>query len=181
VNYYYLGASLPMFSLGMEPPISWAKFMDLCREQLQPPDMAALEDIVQTGGERTQDAFGVAWHGQETRLRNAIARHRASRLGRDPESYLRPAGGTDLPAEAAVANAFSRSTPLERELEIDRFRWKRLEEIAGLNPFAAAAIFAYALKLRLAERWTRMDADKGASAVDDVIRGGAAAAGKPKP
>jgi hypothetical protein len=169
MNYYYLVASLPMLSLGREAPLDSVAFRALCAEHLTPRDLAVFDDLVGTGGTTTDDAFVVAWRERETRLRNAIVQARAARRGLDPAAYLRPETGFDTYALKAVEDAFARTSPADRELDLDRFRWRVLEELAGMNAFTLAAVLAYALKLRLVERWSRLDATEGIRRVDEFV------------
>ena len=46
--------------------------------------------------------------------------------------------------------------PLERELALDRHRWALLDEMAAAPPFGVQAVFAYALKLRIVEKWAAL-------------------------
>ena len=44
--------------------------------------------------------------------------------------------------------------PLSRERELDRLRWQRLEDLAVEHAFDLGALVLYALRLRLACKWT---------------------------
>lgn len=170
MNYYYLAASLPMVSLGREPLLNSGAFRALCEEHLAVEDLAVLAALLDREGQGTTHPFVRAWRDRETRLRNAIVRQRAARLGIDAGTQLRPAEGFDLYTVKAVEEAFARVSPAERELELDRFRWAVLDELGGLNPFALTAVLAYALKLRLAERWSRLEGDEGRRRMDELVR-----------
>jgi hypothetical protein len=169
MNYYYLVASLPMLTLGREPQLGGAAFRALCAEHLTIPDLAVLDDLLLTGGTGTTNPFVTAWRERETRLRNVIARTRAVRRGLDPAPHVRPETGFDAYTRKAVDDAFARTSPVDREMDLDRFRWSVLEELAGYDMFALPAVLAYALKLRLVERWSRMDAAAGRRRVDDFV------------
>ncbi len=169
MNYYYLVASLPMLTLGRESPLGLPAFRDLCAEHLTVPDLAVLDDLLATGGTGTADSFVSAWRERETRLRNSIVRARAARRGLDPDPHVRPEMGFDVYTRKVVDDAFARSSPADREMDLDHFRWSVLEELAGHDMFALPAVLAYALKLRLVERWSRMDAAAGRRRVDDFV------------
>ncbi|MBM4148975.1 MAG: DUF2764 family protein [Lentisphaerae bacterium] len=160
MNYYYFAASLPRVSLEEPAPMPLERFVEQAVSLLRPGDAAELQAVI-SRPESAAGQFGRAWAAADAQIRNAQARARGARLKRDSARYLREEGAFDSYLESGVAEAFSRSSPLERELALDRLRWKKLDEIGGLNPFAPAAIMAYALKLALAERWTRMDRDRG--------------------
>jgi hypothetical protein len=169
MNYYYLVASLPLLALGGEARTKEPAFRVLCREQLQTGDLAVLEDLLETGGLFSGHPFVALWRQRETRLRNAIAHARASRRGVDPAPYLRPAEGFDTYTLRAVEDAFGRTTPLEREQVLDRFRWQTLEELAAPGWFGLEAVLAYALKLRLVERWSSLDPKTGWQRIDGFV------------
>lgn len=169
MNYYYLAASLPMLSLEEPPPMSLSQFRDLCRQNLIPADRDALDALLDRDGAGSDNPFVVAWRNREIQIRNAAARLRASRAGKDPSPYLREQQSFDASTELTVTSAFSRASPLEREMEIDRARWKMIDDVAGFIPFTASTILAYALKLRLAERWASMEPAKGRQVVDEIV------------
>lgn len=167
MNYYYLAASLPMLFLGRTPPISEQAFLALCREHLAHDDRAAIEALL-AGGPETAHSFVLAWRRRETGLRNAIAQARAARRGQEATAYLRP-GEPGLAEVRAVADAFGRATPAEREFELDRFRWQALEAMAGMDIFSGAAVLAYGLRLKLAHRWAAMVAEAGRRRLEESV------------
>ena len=169
MNYYFLVASLPMLAFGSPPPLAEPAFLERCREQLTPDDWAVLTAVWERDGEGATHPFVTAWRDRETQLRNAVARQRGARIGRDPQPYLRPAAGLDMRLAARVVDAFARPTPLDREMDIDRVRWDMLEELAGLNPFSLHAVLAYAARLRIAARWSRMETDAGRRRMDECV------------
>ncbi|MCX7934921.1 MAG: DUF2764 domain-containing protein [Planctomycetota bacterium] len=132
----------------------------MAAEHLTAPDFAALEEAL-AEAETPRHPWNRRWREVETKIRNASARQRGQRLRRDVALYLRPQEGVDLALEKAVADAWQRPTPLEREKALDRLRWERLEELAGYDIFHLTAILAYALRLRLCERWAAWDAAAG--------------------
>jgi len=161
--YYYLIASLPSLSLDTPPSLSFAAFSALCAEHLAPHDLAAVKAIGDGSWLDAPPAHPVlaAWREVETTIRNAIVRDRASRTDREAAPFLREQTGLDAEIPHAVAEAFGRHTPLERERAIDQLRWRRLSALAGFDPFAPAAVLVYALHLRIAERWATMNRDLG--------------------
>jgi hypothetical protein len=55
-------------------------------------------------------------------------------------------------------------------MALDHLRWQVLDELAGFNPFAAAAVLAYAVRLRLVERWNRLRATDGTEALQAALQ-----------
>ena len=176
MRYYYLIASLPTLTLGRVPAIGEAAFRARCREHLTAADGAAVEDVFATGGAHSDHPFVAAWRERDTRVRNAVARARALRLGRDAAPHLRPEREFDAYTPRAVAEAFARPSPAERELELDRYRWQVIDELAGTAVFTSEIVLAYALKLRLTERWRKLDDAAGRRTVEAYVGSQAAAA-----
>lgn len=175
MDYYYLAASLPAVALGAPPPLSLETFRARCAEQLSPRDREALDALLEgAGGEShpaEQHAFVREWRAVENGLRAAVAAQRAVRLRRDPAPY-RLRGETDAQTERAVREAFARENPADRELALDRYRWLRLEELAGFNPFAARAVLAYGLRLAIAWRWHRLNPEAGLELARSLVARG---------
>lgn len=175
--YYYFVSSLPMLAFGEPPPLSRALFREACAEHLRSGDLAALDALEAGPDEPSRHPFLNAWRDGETQLRNAAARQRAARSQRDAAPFLREQRGFDLSIESAVGEAFSRGTPLERERALDRVRWLQADALAGPDPFSSRAVLAYALRLRIAERWAVVDRDKGRETVDGLVAREAGQAG----
>jgi hypothetical protein len=169
MNYYFFAASLPMLSLDSAPPLSWDKFRALCGEHLSKEDTKALDALIGAQGTKANHSFVRDWRERETRLRNAVAKLRAARQHSDPAPYLKEEKGCDVYLEKSVSDAFSRSNPLEREMALDKLRWAQIEEAAGFNPFSSEAMLGYALKLRIAERWTAMNEEEGRDKVTKIV------------
>lgn len=161
MNYFYFAASLPSFVLGDTPPFSAAEFRARCAEHLSPADLRAIDELESPLHEPATNAFVAQCRESEIELRNALARLRAAHRHEDPGRHLRHQADVDMRVEHAASDAFSKGSPVERELALDRFRWRRIDELAGLDAFAGTAILAYALKLTLAQRWSSLDEEAG--------------------
>lgn len=169
MNYYFLAASMPELSLDRVPQITLEQLRESCSRHMTPPDYKALCDLLDSDSEASSCPAVMEWRNAETQLRNELAKARGSNIKRDPSPYLRQHDGFDAGIHRVVGDAFSRQNPLETEIEIERFRWKRASELAGLNPFSLRAILAYALKLEMAERWAAFDADAGRKVLEEVV------------
>lgn len=176
---YYLMASLPTLTLGSAPSISYGQFRAACAAQLGRRELSELDALEESVG-RPAGRFARRWSERETQLRNAIARARAARLEADATPFLRPEAGLDVALRHAVAGAFARHTPAERELDLDRIRWAALDELGGLNPFSAEAVLAYALKLKLCGKWAALAPEPGRRAADAAVAALAQAAPAPE-
>lgn len=162
MSYFYLIASLPALSLGQVSMPAGA-FHARCEAELAPRDLQTLRELDQepTPPADATHSFTAAWRDYETQLRNAIAKVRAARRQTDATRLLRPHGRFSPAIEDAVEQAWTMDSPLDREKALDRLRWTLLEELQGVDPFSFRVILAYALKRRIAERWSTMDAETG--------------------
>ena len=173
MSYYFLISSLPGISLDSKPPISLDQLRAACIDQLSAGDLQALETILEPGFSEAQHGhpFVAKWHARETQLRNASARFRAAKRQTDAGAYVRPHTGFDVAIEERVDDAFSESTPLAREQALDRIRWQVLDELAGPDPFSAAAVLAYGVKLQIVERWATLDSEAGQARIGTALAG----------
>jgi hypothetical protein len=175
MNYYYLVASLPALKMEETPSLDMDMFRILCRQHLSETDLATLDAVLdETERLPSQHPFATAWRNMTRQVRNAIARQRATRFQRDPSPYLRTHEGFDVWIEHAVAEAFQRPNPLERQRSLDRLLWDRAGELAAGDPFSGAAVFAYAVRLQLVERWSAMDEEAGMQVVTAKTKAGMA-------
>jgi hypothetical protein len=164
VDYYFLIAELPAVFYGQPAPMPAESFVELCRNHLEPGDMAVLDTIAGTPDSNTVDAvsapFLAGWAAWDTALRLNLARARAAKLKREGSS---PVDAPDYPADAAGAarTAAGMESPLEAELYLDKARWDYLTELEGYSPFSSYKVFAYYLKLKLCERRSQFNTETG--------------------
>lgn len=169
MDYYYFVASLPLLSLEGPPPLSSEDFLSMCDRLLRPQDSETMRSLSADPVAEDPSPFAQAWRDREIQLRNALVRIRAARMGRDASPYLRVERTVDAAVEKVATDAFSRPNPGEREREIDQFRWRQLEDLAGLGLFSESVVFAYGLKLKILERWATVDASKGQEIVEAIV------------
>jgi len=165
----YLLASLPGLALDAPLPITPDPFLAACRDQLDAATAAAAAALLEDRPD--VHPFVRAWRDKEAILRNAVAARRAARRAVDPAPWLRATEGCDLRIGHAVEAAFQLSDPLARERALDRLRWEVADELQGPDPMSEQAILAYAVRLRLAARWARLQKEAGrarAAALTDV-------------
>jgi len=179
MKYYYLVASLPSLVLGEPPPLNMERLRFSCSTVLEPEDMAELERIAAGRDEECSGAFMQAWRDAEYQLRNAVAAVRAHRRNVEAQPHLREHRGFRVWIEKAVTDAFAKPNPAEREMALDRLRWQILDELSRQDPFGVGPVLAFALKLRMAERWARLDAAAGRRMLDGFVQQQAAGAVEP--
>ncbi len=171
--YEYLVASLPMIFFEDPPPFSSETFRALCETELSAADMTAVERVLAaTPPPPDAGRFEHDWHARETQVRNEAAFVRAARAGVEAKPYLRPHEGYDVSLKESVSAAFERPNPLERERELDRTRWRLIDEVVGpIEPFSLSAVLAYAAKLRIAERWAARTEESGRERLEAWMEG----------
>ena len=166
MSYEYFAASLPSLRFGAPPPMAVAAFRDAARANLAADDFAAL-DAALAG--RDGPGFAGAWRALDGQLRNAVARARAAKRGEDAAKWLRPHAGWSAAAEQGVAAAFQEADPLKRHFALERLRWDLAGEAAGLDPFSAAAVCAYGVRLAILERLAAVDAEAGLARLQRAV------------
>lgn len=170
MKYFFLISSLPGLSLDGPPALTIGKFRQMCQGWLTEPELSAVDEVLTSGESQSENPFLLRWRDRETQLRNAVVHQRAAKLGVDPDPHLRDHGAVDVVTEKFVSNTFTRHTTLGRELELDRYRWQMVDEVAGHDPYQLSGILAYALKLRIVERWANLDERRGRATLEELAR-----------
>lgn len=168
MNHWYLVASLPYLRFGEKPPVSRSAFLAACGNWLAEEELAVLRAVLENRDPAGGGAAGRWWNG-EVQLRDAVARVRARNRSADAARFIRPHEGFSASIEKAVTDAFTRSNPLEQEAELDRARWELADELALTAPFGFPGILAFAVKLRIAERWAGLSDVSGQQKVEEFI------------
>lgn len=168
MEYVYLVASLPMLELTTAPRISSAELLAAAAGILRQDHWQDLRALVEDRPRDVRSHELRPYLDAETQLREALARLRAARAGAAYDSGAHPYGGYDARSVGVAERAMDLDDPLERELMVDRFRWTLLDELAVSPPFGFQAVLAYALKLRLAEKWAATDEAAGLGIAADL-------------
>jgi len=171
VEYVYLVVSLPRLELAGAPPCTSAELLFSCGGVLRQDHWEDLRAIVEG---RPQDVLAPEARrlvDAEVQLRNALARIRAQRAGVEYAAKSHPHAGFDTRVEEVAAQALAMEDPLERELVLDRQRWALLDEAASQPAFGVQAVFAYAFKLRLVEKWSALSDESGLDVALQVVAG----------
>ena len=166
---YYLVASLPPLSLDEPPTWTAEEFLFHGQGALTPEEWRELALLVEDRAAEGGSGFAAWWHGLDTQIRNVQARIRAHRLNVDAHSFVRMHEGFDVAVEKTITEAMTLPNPLERELAIDRCRWAALDERVLNDPYGLETVLAYALRLRMVERWARLSEETGMERIETFI------------
>jgi hypothetical protein len=168
-KHWYLVASLPCVHIGEKPAMDTVAFRAACAGQLSDAEAADVEAVLENREPQAGGPPAVQWWNSEVQLRDAVVRVRAKNRGADSGHFLCAHDGFSVSIEKAVTDAYTRANPLEREMELDRARWVLADELALTDPFGFPGILAFAVKVRIAERWAQMDEEAGKEKVEELI------------
>ena len=171
MDYVYLVASLPHLELGGAPPFTSAELLFSCGGVLRQDHWGDLRAIVEGRPQDVRAPEARRLVDAETQLRNALARLRAQRAGVEYAAHSHPHAGFDTRVEEVAARALAMEDPLERELVLDRHRWALLDEAATQPAFGVQAVFAYAFKLLIVEKWSALSDESGLDVAMHVVEG----------
>jgi hypothetical protein len=161
VEYVYLVASLPALELTTPPRISSSELLATSSGVLREDHHDDLKAVVEDRPWDVRAPEFRRYAHAETQLRDALARLRAARAGASYDAGAHPYGGFEARCADVARQAMELDDPRERELLLDRLRWRLLDEVAVLAPFGVQTVLAYGAKLRLAEKWAATDQAAG--------------------
>jgi len=153
-SYYYLMASLPMLSSGGGMPMSYEDFLTCCRGNVDEETYGRLESLTLSSSEGPLLEEWSAAYGSLMRELNA---QRSLALGK-PYPQGAEKDGLNAHLAAQVMNA---KNPLEAEQILLDSEFELLDDLVGLHMFDSSELFGYALKLKLLERRSCFEKEKG--------------------
>lgn len=175
-QFYYQLSALPLVRFGEPAPLTLAAFAEFCRRQLPEADAAALCRVsLEPRGEPCCEVE-LRWQVWETYLRNYLVHWRAQRLGVDGMLFLRPEADVFPSERRRLEEILNDPDPLQRERELDRLRWQRLDDLAVGHDFDLGALVLYALRLALAGRWSGRSEPAGRQEYERLLDAASAAA-----
>lgn len=176
-NYEYIIAGLPLLSQdGRENPDTGA-LLDEIREQLSSSDRSALDFLLSSyepatlnaefylKAEKSRNRFIREFFSLDLGVRNTKVEYLNRKLGRpegtdilipDPES-----DSVEFEKKEEVNAILEGGDILARERGLDDFYWKSADELTVLDVFDLDVILAFVVKLKLVERWLRLDEATG--------------------
>ena len=164
---YYLISQLPSLDgiSEISPlPVTEKQFFELCSRFLSKKALAELNKITlipSKNYEKSSSALIESWNEGERRLRLALAKLRADKMGKafDTGTETFPVGLLQ-----AVRTAVDIESPMEAEKFLNQYRLGFLEELRPTDSFSEEYVFYYALKLKLIERMRKFNSQSGEAA-----------------
>ena len=141
---YYFLSSMSMLRFSDKAPISWESFLNQAKGNVSESEYEALCSI----DDRTESSnkFLGEWNELNRKLDEAVNVGRRKNLNREEKAS---AVFVDYEISKTANAALNAKDPLEAETVLMRFRYDWLEAQKGLDPFSEAALYAYALQLRI--------------------------------
>jgi len=151
-KYHYLVCSLPYLELEKEAPITADIFLSECGKWLTVREMSVLMNTDVEDFEIKKDDPKIMrdWKFFDLSLRGLLASARAS---------LKGSRQGKIPDE--IKDVFDQPDPLMMEKRLAGKRWEYLDESGFGNYFDFNYLMLYLLKLRVIERLSLFDKDKG--------------------
>ena len=177
-NQYYLLAQLPSFSVTDEKsvlPITEEYFYDLCSRFLDQKSLKQLKGLSLTPPLKkssTGSTFLDSWYEKERNLRLALAQIRALRMNKkfdtENESF-------SPEVVQAARTATGMDSPLAAEQFLNQYRLNLLDSIRPADEFSVDAVYSYGLRLKLALRMKKFNAETGMTSYhkiyDSILKG----------
>jgi hypothetical protein len=164
----FLLSSLPRLELGAEVPFS----VEELRRRCEGIDAVSLSDFdAVVAGTLGSHPFTTDYANVLTEIKNTTAALRASRWeGENVRVSERSYSGYHVDLHQKIAEAMNIQNPFEREMAIERARWQITEELAGVDYFSEAKVYAYIVKLQINNRIAVFNKEAGNAVVEDFIK-----------
>ena len=170
---FYFLSSLPALRWSEKPPMTYARFMAYCTDNLGGDYAKKLSGLQLLPDEAATSPLARQWLDFESYVRNTVAECRKAKLRGQkvtftphPTTHLSPGDSKRLEEIMAMAS------PLERENALDLFRWKYLDDLAAAHFYDVASLEIYTLKLLLLEKQSSRQLEAGQAAFSTLMEEG---------
>ncbi len=163
-SYYYLIASLPELRTDGEMPMTYGEFLNCCQSNVSDKDYELLKDLTLSS---TEGPLVEEWAQFYGMLNKELNYQRSMNLGRSYSS----AYDKDGFISQVVASALSAKNPLEAEKILLDYEFDNLDSLVGLHMFDDYVLFGYAIKLKLLERLSCFEQEKGQAEFKSLFDG----------
>ena len=153
-SYYYLISSLPTLSSDGDMPMTYEEFLLNCQGNVSDETYKRLAELTLNSSEGPLLKEWASTYGMLTKELNS---QRSMALGRQyPSGFDKDAANAQV-----VAAALAAKNPLEAEQVLLDYEFELLDTLVGLHMFDDYVLFGYALKLKLLERKSCFEKEKG--------------------
>lgn len=163
-SYYYLIASLPELKADGEMPITYSEFLTCCQSNVSDQTYELLKDLTLSS---TEGPLVDEWSRFYGMLKKELGYQRSMNLGKSYSS----AYDKDGFISQVVASALSAKNPLEAERILLEYEFENLDSLVGLHMFDDYVLFGYAIKLKLLERLSSFEHEKGKAEFESLFDG----------
>jgi len=165
----FLISSLQPLNLDGVAPISPARFLEACRDQLGERHAQSIAALLAGSASARPTDLEREWLDLDAQLRNAAAAERARLRGVDPAKWRHAVEGCSLFWAARVQAAFQEKNPAKRDRLLDQVRWDAAGELTpAAGPLSVAAAYTYALRLAIVVRRQALSSESGNQVFDDL-------------
>lgn len=161
-SYYYLISSLPMLRVDQAMPFGYDEFLTMCRGQVSSKKYKLLCELNVDSKEGPLVKEWAEFYGA---LSEELSYQRNMRLKKPCSA---PAIRDDASVRAVTA-ALNAPNPLDAEFILLSLEFDKLDGLIGLHYFDDEALFGYALKLKLLQRQTIFDKEKGSNEFNRLL------------
>ena len=163
-SYYYLIASLPTLSPDEEMPMTYEEFLQNCQGNVSEEKYKILENLTLNSSE---GPLLKEWNATYGMLVKELNSQRSAALGKSYPSDFDKDGANAQVVSAALAA----KDPLEAEQVLLNYEFELLDTLVGLHTFDDVELFGYALKLKLLERKSCFEKEKGEAEFQSLFEG----------
>ena len=163
-SYYYLIASLPELRADGDMPLTYSEFLSCCQSNVSESTYQLLKDLTLSS---TEGPLVKEWSQFYGMLTKELNYQRSMSLGK---SYSSAYDKDGMIAQVATA-ALSAKNPLEAEKVLLEYEFENLDSLVGLHMFDDYVLFGYAIKLKLLERLSCFEKEKGKTEFQSLFDG----------
>ena len=163
-SYYYLISSLPELRADGEMPLSYEEFLSCCQSNVSDENYKLLENLTL---DSTEGPLVDEWSNFYGMLTKELSYQRSLNLGKTYST----AYDKDGLISQVVASAISAKNPLDAEKILLEYEFENLDTLVGMHMFDDYVLFGYAIKLKLLERQSSFEKEKGQAEFKSLFDG----------
>ena len=180
-NYEYILASLPLLQPDYRGSLDADGLLEEITSQLSESDGKALslllegwnaDSLTEWFYEKTtshRNSFLRDYFLYDLQLRNCKVAWLNKALGRPEGQDIMPCSEEVFEDEGKVLEILSQSDILGREKGLDELLWDHIDAITALHVFDLDLILAFAAKLKIVDRWIRLDETTGRELFEKLV------------